>query len=181
MAPPCCHLTGSTEDSNTIPRVLLQRVDTSVGMRTGESINPGCLNYNWALEQVQCLMLEKQNLCWRFVVVSESAQERENRSFLHRVALATFCHVFPCFVCTKRENVQDSMNESRFTCCCRTYRNRALLVTAEQCQHSLRAYRNSKTPNFLQRPKSTVWGALGKYMPFLCLVNALYFVLHFQL
>lgn len=39
---------------------------------------------------VQC----QRNRIWRFVVVSESAQERENRLFLGRVALATFCHAF---------------------------------------------------------------------------------------
>lgn len=45
-------------------------------------------------------MSEKQDPCWRLVVVSKSAQDGENRSFLGRVTVATFCFVF-----TKWENV----------------------------------------------------------------------------
>lgn len=107
LPPPCYHLTG-----NRGLRHHPDRAETSVEVMTGESTNPRSLRQDRTFKQVQCLMLEKQDPYWRLVVVSKSAQDREKRSFLGRVTVATFCFVF-----TKWENVQNSINETVLACC----------------------------------------------------------------
>lgn len=94
-------------------------------------------------------------------------QERENRPFVDRITCATFLPIFGfvLFLQTNRRML-DLINESIFTCCCKTHKNSFTLVPPQQGQeeNSIRENKNKNSFQWSIMPfeRHSLWGHWAK-------------------